>query len=65
MATKPENVVVARLSTEMYDHLVRQLPNPFVTKDTTDLEAGFRLGIQHVLYLLREKGIVIPTTPTE
>lgn len=65
MATKPENIVVARLSTEMYDHLVKQLPNPFVTKDTTDLEAGFRLGIQHVLFLLREKGIVVPTAPTE
>lgn len=65
MATKTENVVVARLSTEMYDHLVKQLPNPFVTKDTTELEAGFRLGIQHVLFLLREKGIVIPTAPTE
>lgn len=65
MATKPTNVVVARLSTEMYDHLVKQLPNPFVTKDTTELEAGFRLGIQHVLFLLREKGIVVSTAPTE
>jgi hypothetical protein len=44
---------VVRLSPEMYEHLEKQLPAPQVNRLTTELEAGFNLGVQHVLKLLR------------
>jgi hypothetical protein len=48
----------ARLTKEVYEDLERKLPAPSVQRDTTDLQAGFQLGIQHVLKMLRE-GYVI------
>jgi hypothetical protein len=48
----------ARLTKEVYEDLEKKLPAPSVQRDTTDLQAGFQLGIQHVLKLLREGYVV-------
>jgi len=53
-----ETKYIARLTKEVYEDLERKLPPPIVQRDTSDLQAGFQLGIQHVLKLLRE-GYVI------
>lgn len=45
---------VVRLDPVQYSNLERQLPPPVIGKDTTDLQAGFALGVQAVLKLLRE-----------
>lgn len=47
-----------RLNKEQYDQLVRQLPKPIPSENTTDIQAGYLLGIQFVLDKLRE-GYVI------
>jgi hypothetical protein len=49
---------VHRLSQEALMELRKKLPLPDVSSTTTDLEAGYKLGIQKVLDLLRE-GFVI------
>lgn len=53
------NIVVARLSPDVYRALVAKVntANCQVTATTTDLQAGFMLGVQHVLQVLREQGI--------
>ena len=48
----------ARLTKEVYEDLEKKLPAPSVQRDTTDLQAGFQLGVQHVLKLLREGYVV-------
>lgn len=57
--TKAKEVVVHRLTQEVYKHLESQMPVPFVNQQTTDVQAGFALGIQYVLKQLRE-GFVVP-----
>lgn len=47
-----QEVVV--LSAEQYKRLEAQVLPPFVSNATSELQAGFMLGIQHVLKLLRE-----------
>ncbi len=47
-----QEVVV--LSAEQYKRLEGQVLPPFVSNATRELQAGFMLGIQHVLKLLRE-----------
>jgi hypothetical protein len=37
----------------MYENLEKALTKPFVQASTSDLQAGFMLGIQHVLAALR------------
>ena len=57
MEQKPVREIV-RLSPEMYKELCKGVSAiPTVTGQTTELQAGFMLGVQHVLYVLREKGI--------
>ena len=51
-------VQTVRLSAEQYEILVKTVPGISVGKDTTDLQAGTRLGVQLVLQKLRE-GFVI------
>lgn len=52
---------VHRLSAEAYKQLVTKLEaSPVVTSQTTDLQAGYLLGIQRVLHVLREQGIALP-----
>lgn len=48
----------ARMSPEVYAALEAKLPAPVVTQATSDLQAGYQLGIQHVLKLLREGYVV-------
>lgn len=47
-----------RLSEKVYEQLENQLPVPMVTKDTSEHQIGFLLGIQFVLKTLR-KGFVV------
>lgn len=56
-----KTVTVHRLSEAAYDELVKKLPRPVVSNDTSAHNAGFLLGIQHVLQFLRE-GYVIQTS---
>lgn len=49
-----KTVIVARLTPSMLADLEKRLPPPVVDERTTDLQAGYRLGIQHVIKLLRE-----------
>lgn len=59
--TKPEAVKpqeFARLRSDVYQDLERKCGAIVVTRETTDVQAGFQLGVQHVLRLLRE-GYVI------
>lgn len=48
----------ARLNQEVYEALERQVGRVLVTRETTDLQAGYQLGVQAVLQLLRD-GYVI------
>jgi len=43
-----------RLTQSVYESLEKQLPKPVVSKDTTEHQIGYLLGIQHVLGLLRQ-----------
>lgn len=55
-----QEVVV--LSQEQYKRLEGQVIAPTANSNTTDIQAGFMLGVQHVLKLLRE-GYVSGTRP--
>ncbi|KWI10922.1 hypothetical protein BGV51_28185 [Burkholderia ubonensis] len=52
------NQVVVRLDAEMLRRLEEQLPKPLVNSTTTDLMAGYALGVQAVLQKLREGYVV-------
>ena len=56
---KAKEVVTHRLTQEVYKQLESSLPTPVVGTTTTELQAGFALGIQYVLKQLRE-GFVVP-----
>lgn len=43
-----------RLSLEMYKVIEGKVQNPFVGDKTTEIQAGFQLGIQHMLKILRD-----------
>jgi len=47
-----------RLSPDAYAELERKVHPPFVQNETTVLQAGYQLGIQAVLKLLREGYVV-------
>ena len=51
----PEPVVieVVRLRPDLVDALERRLPSPYVGPTTTDLMAGYQLGVQAVLQQIR------------
>lgn len=50
--------VVTRLTPEVYAALEEKVPPPNVTTTTTELLAGYQLGVQVVLKLLREGYVV-------
>ena len=50
----------ARLPQHVYDELERKVGGVVVNQITTDLQAGYMLGIQAVLKELRN-GFVVPT----
>lgn len=52
MTQEIQEVIV--LTAEQYKRLEGQVTPPSVNSNTTDVQAGFMLGIQHVLKLLRE-----------
>jgi hypothetical protein len=43
-----------RLNPSVYEKLEQQLPKPVVTKDTSEHQTGYLLGIQYVLLVLRQ-----------
>jgi len=47
-----------RLHPDELDRLARRLPRPVVSAETTDLQAGYQLGVQYVLELLREGWVI-------
>lgn len=47
-----------RLDPEELDALRRKLPRPAVTADTSPLQAGYQLGVQQVLELLRDGWVI-------
>lgn len=53
-----EAIELVRLSKEHYDRLEASLRQPVVSATTTAHEAGFLLGIQHVLRHLREGWVI-------
>lgn len=54
--------ITHRLSETAYAALEKTVPSPVVDDKTTELQAGFRLGIQFILQKLRE-GYVVPDSP--
>lgn len=46
--------IVIRLAPEAYQQLARKFGACVVTKDTTDLQAGYMLGVKAVLDAVRE-----------
>lgn len=49
------NVVeVVRLRQDVFDNFSRSVSNPVVSAGTTELEAGYKLGIQFALARLQE-----------
>ena len=53
-------VEYARLTQHVYDELERKVGSVVVNQVTTDLQAGYMLGVQAVLKELRN-GYVVPT----
>lgn len=45
--------VITRLREDVYKELESQCPRPVVNQQTTELMAGFQLGVAHVLEKLR------------
>lgn len=45
---------ITRLNPAIYDQLVSRLPAPLVNERTTELQAGYQLGVQAVLAILRQ-----------
>lgn len=58
MEPEPKVTEVVVLNKDIYRKLEDQLAAPSPSGTTTDIQAGFLLGIQHVLKKLRE-GFVI------
>lgn len=52
-----EHIIV--LSSQIYKIIESKLPKPFVGSNTTEIEAGFLLGVQAVLRILRENHTVV------
>lgn len=48
-------IAVHRLTKDMYAVIEKHMPRPSVGKETTDIQAGYLLGVQAVLSLLREE----------
>lgn len=58
---KPEVVRIARLTSDVFEALRHQVNGTcLVTSTTTELQAGFQLGIAHVLNAI-STGLVIET----
>lgn len=56
---EPLTEIFSRMNYEVYEYFERTVSNTSVASSTTDLEAGFKLGVQHVLAKLRN-GYVTP-----
>ena len=56
--SKPQERQIIRLDRETYDALARQFGNPVATASTTPIQAGYLMGVQDVLRVLREGFVV-------
>jgi len=54
MEAEPQTTQVVVFQRDQYKKLEAQLPAPIPSGQTTDIQAGFLLGVQHVLKMLRE-----------
>jgi len=53
MQTKQKELVVVRLRPDMYSDLERKCKTLAINENTTPLQAGYALGVESVLKLLR------------
>lgn len=53
-APATEAIIVAHLSPEQLKRLAASLPNPIVGANTSELEAGYKLGVQATLAKISE-----------
>ncbi len=53
-----QTTVIARLQQATYDKLEREAKQPLAVIPKTELEAGFALGVQRVLDLIRTQLVV-------
>lgn len=58
MAEMKKGRELVTLTQEQYLRLEKALPPPLLDNNTTDLQAGFRLGVQAVLKMIREGFVV-------
>lgn len=58
-----EATVIYRLSPEQLDAVRRKAAGISINSNTTPLQAGFQLGVHHVLDILREGFTVAGSTP--
>lgn len=61
MPNKETVIIFHRLSPEVYADLEKKFSKPIVTSQTSAHEAGYQLGIQHILQELR-RGYVVQTS---
>lgn len=54
MPQEPQVTEVVILNKDIYKKLEEQLPAPAPSGTTTDIQAGYLLGVQYVLKKLRE-----------
>lgn len=50
-----ETKIKERLSRDAVEALAKRMPEAWVSNETSDLQAGFQLGVQHVLNFLRKE----------
>lgn len=55
---KPQIQTYTRLTREVYEDLEKKVGRVMVNRETTDLQAGYQLGVQAVLQMLREGYVV-------
>lgn len=56
--TKEEHVTVATLMPDVYEKIESKVSNTLISSNTSEIEAGYKMGIQHVLKLLRDGYVV-------
>lgn len=55
MATENKDLILNRITYSLYKELEGKVLNTYVSSTTTELEAGFKLGVAHVLDTLRKQ----------
>ena len=58
MSNTPIPTQVTRLNQEVYKQIENKFSRPMVTSNTSEIEAGYQLGVQAVLQYLRHNIVV-------